>query len=100
MRTNKIDEVMSTLKDLCKVIPAEVLRQQTQYNVAKRAAASYAKRLATLSAKGEGAFDVCKERRPRPKKVQVRHENSSCGSIITVKRFNNSRITCVCKTRL
>jgi len=90
---------MCTLKDLAAVIPAELLRQQAQYNASNRAAASYAKRVARLQ-QADNVFAQCKEARPRKKKVQVRHENSSCGSVITVKRFENSRLTCVCKSRV
>ena len=97
MRTTKMIDDMSTLKELCSVIPAELLRQQAQYNAQKRSAASYCKRIASLGVVGEGAYKVCKESRPSKKRVQVKHE-FSCGSAITVKRMG--RTTVVCRTKI
>lgn len=90
---------MSALKDLAAVIPAELLREQARYNAQQRVIKSYAGRIDGLS-RIENAFAHGQQARPRKKKVQVRHENSSCGSVITVKRFENSRLTCVCKSKI
>ena len=91
VRTKQKDEVMSTLKDLCKSIPSELLLKQSQYNAAKRSAQAYCKRLESLAVVGENAFAKCKTSRPSKKKVQVKHENS-CGSYLGVKRFGHTTI--------
>lgn len=76
MRTKPIKEKkMSTLKDLCKVIPTSLLREQTRYNAAQRVVRSYAARIVQMQSINN-AFAQGKTVRPNKKKVQVRHENS------------------------
>ena len=46
-------------------------------------------------------FAMCKGERTRKKAKNAfsKEEAGTCGNIIVTKRFSNSRLTCVCKTR-
>ncbi len=46
-------------------------------------------------------FATCKGERTRKKAKNTfsKEEAGTCGNIIVTKRFRNSRLTCVCKTR-
>lgn len=46
-------------------------------------------------------FAMCKGERTRKKAKNTfsKEEAGTCGNIIVTKRFRNSRLTCVCKTR-
>ena len=91
---------MATLKELCASVPKEVLRVQTCYNLNQRKVASYKERMESLSNERD-VFGVCKQARPK-KKWHNRAstiEAGTMGSMTITKRFSNSRLTCVCKTR-
>lgn len=50
---------------------------------------------------GRNIFASCKGRR-QPKKARntiCKEQNGTCGTYIATKRFPNSRLTCVCKSR-
>lgn len=90
---------MATLKDLCSNIPQSLLRVQTDYNVNQRKQAAYNKRMERLDME-HAIFEQCKRTRTRKrvKNTFSREEAGTCGTHITIKRWDNSRLTCVCKS--
>lgn len=98
---------MATLKDLCSVIPQEVLYQQEQYDrqqvmreVARRKAASYQKRLVSLNAE-ENVFYSCQQRRPVRGKAKNRFSKEEAGTkgamVMGIRTGKHS--VCVCQVK-
>ena len=91
---------MATLKDLCSSVPQSLLRVQTDYNVNQRKQAAYNKRMERLGME-RAIFEQCKRTRTqkRVKNGWSSEQAGTCGTYIATKRFSNSRLTCVCKSR-
>jgi CO dehydrogenase nickel-insertion accessory protein CooC1 len=91
---------MATLKDLCSSVPQSLLRVQTDYNLNLQKQAAYNKRMERLGME-RAIFEQCKHTRTqkRAKNTFSKEEFGTCGTYIATKRFLNSRLTCVCKSR-
>lgn len=93
---------MATLKDLCSSVPQSLLRVQANYEVAKRAQASYNKRMDKLGVEC-AIFEQCKRNRTQ-KRVRNTWSTEQAGrvgtSCIHENRFSGSYIHVVSKSRI
>lgn len=98
---------MATLKELCNSIPTSVLqqserseRERVMREVARRKAASYARRLENLESTFH-PFDQCKQARPQKgkyKNTASREEAGTLGSVTMGVRTGKYSV-CVCKVK-
>jgi len=91
---------MATLRDLCANVPSAIDRKAVEYELMRRKAISYQKRMASLSAE-DRVFDACKQSRPSKRKVQNRYSREEAGTIgaITMGIRTGAYSVCVCKTQ-
>lgn len=90
---------MGNLKDLCKEVPASLLRAQAVYNAGQRAKESYEKRMRSLDCE-HAIFEQCKRNRTQ-KRVRNNFSSEEAGvtGMYTRTIRTGKYTTIVCKSR-
>lgn len=89
---------MANLRDLCVNVPSAIDRKAVEYELMRRKAISYRKRMDALSAE-EHVFDHCKQVRPNKGKAKNRFSREEAGTEgrITMGIRTGAYSVCVCK---
>ena len=91
---------MANLRDLCSSVPSEIERKAVEYELMRRTAISYRKRMQALYAE-ERVFDRCKQTRPLKGKAKNRYSSEEAGmaGAITMGIRTGKYSVCVCKSQ-